>query len=291
MRVFLLGATGSIGLAVLRELVERGHEVLALARSELSAGKIERHKASAIRGNIEAPEIWVPALPAVDGVIHMACDFESDMATIDRHLLDVLLPHLAAQSKRARFIYTGGCWLFGETGDALATEEAPFSPLPAFAWMVPHLQRILDNSAVDGLVIHPAMVYGGDGGVFRRFADDVANGRPVRVVGGENVRWPLVHRDDLAVLYGLVLERAPPGSSWLGVAIDGFPVGQIARTFSAEIEIVSADTMAARLGEWARGYGYDQRLSGAKARRDLGWMPVTAKQDFRRRPRPCRQDR
>ena len=121
-------------------------------------------------GDIETPENWVPGLPGVDAVIHMACDFDSDMAAVDRHLLDVLLPRLASQSKRARFLYTGGCWLFGPTGDAVATEKSPFAPLPAFAWMVPHLQRILDSSEVDGLVLHPAMVHGGVGGVFRRFA-------------------------------------------------------------------------------------------------------------------------
>ncbi len=147
-------------------------------------------------------------LAPVDGVIHMACDFASDMAAIDRHLLDVLLPHLGSQPKRARFLYTGGGWLFGPTGDAVATEEWPFKPLPAFAWMVPHLQRILGSADVEGIVIHPAMVHGGAGGVLRRFARDAAEGRPVRVVGSENVRWPLVHCDDLAALYALALEKA-----------------------------------------------------------------------------------
>lgn len=274
MRVFLMGATGTIGSAVLRELVGRGHEISALARSEGSAARIRAHKASAVAGDIGMPERWVPSLPPVDAVIHMACDFASDMAVVERHLLDVLLPRLASQSKRARFLYTGGCWLFGPTGDAVATEQSPFAPLPAFAWMVPHLQRIRDSADVDGLVIHPAMVYGGDGGVFRRFAHDAAEGRPVRVVESERVRWPLVHCDDLAVLYALALESATAGSSWLGAAIEGFPVGRIARTFAHEIEIVPVDAIAAELGEWARGYACDQRLSGDKARRELGWSPI-----------------
>lgn len=274
MRILLLGATGSIGSPVLRELVRRGHHVFALARSDSSADKVRAAGAEAIAGNIETPETWVPDLPGVDGVIHMACDFNSDMAAVDRRLLDALLSHLAMQRRRARLLYTGGCWLFGQTGDAVATEESPFSPLPAFAWMVPHLQRVLGNPGTDGIIIHPAMVHGGDGGVLRRFANDAAESRPVRVVGGEDVRWPLVHCDDLAVLYALVLERAPARSSWLGVDIAGRPVGQIARAFSADVEVVSADTIAAELGEWARGYACDQQLSGAKARRLLGWTPL-----------------
>jgi nucleoside-diphosphate-sugar epimerase len=274
MRVFLLGATGTIGSAVLRELVGRGHEVFALARSDASAGKIERQQAVVVRGDIETPETWLPSLPAVDGVIHMACDFGSAMEAIDRHLLDRLLTRLAAQPNKARFLYTGGCWLFGPTGERPATEETPFSPLAAFAWMVPHLQHVLDSGEVEGIVVHPAMVHGGDGGVFRRFARDAGEGRPVRVVGSEEVRWPLVHCDDLAGLYALVLEGAAAGSSWLGVAVEGFPVGRIARTFSKDVEIVSADTIADELGDWARGYACDQRLSGDKARRELGWSPL-----------------
>ncbi len=281
MRVLLLGGTGSIGSAVLRELVGRGHRVLALARSEASARKAAGFGAAVVPGDIEAPERWAAALPPVDAVVHMACDFAGPMGATDRRLLDALLARSAEQRNRPRFIYTGGCWLFGATGDAAATEETPLSPLPAFAWMVPHARRALDSREVDGVVIHPGMVYGGEGGgVFERFAREAAERQAIRVVGGESVRWPLVHCDDLAALYALALEHAPGRSSYLGVSIDGFPVGRIARAVArrfsarrAEPEIISADAMALELGEWARGYARDQRLSGAKARRELGWTP------------------
>ncbi|MCX7362907.1 MAG: NAD-dependent epimerase/dehydratase family protein [Alphaproteobacteria bacterium] len=275
MRVFLLGATGSIGSAVLQELLRRGHAVVALARSDASAARIAAAGARAIRGDIASPETWVAVLPPLDAAIHMACDFASAMGEIDRRLLDRLLPALAAQPDRVRFLYTGGCWLYGATGDRLASEDSPFDPLPAFAWMVPHLQRVLADTAIHGNVVHPAMVHDGhEGGVLRRFAVEAKAGRPARIVGNESVRWPLVHCDDLAELYALVLERAPPGESYLGVADEGVPVGRIARRFSDEVEIVSADEIARELGEWARGYGCDQRLSGAKARRELGWVPT-----------------
>jgi nucleoside-diphosphate-sugar epimerase len=146
--------------------------------------------------------------------------------------------------------------------------------------MAPHLRRILNASEVEGIVIHPAMVYTPDGGVFRRFADDARQGDAIRVVGSETVRWPLVHSADLATLYALALERAPAGSSYIGAAIDGLAVGRIARAFAKRFgtrhqtpRIISTETIAAELGEWARGYGLDQRLSGAKARRELGWQP------------------
>ncbi len=165
MRVFVLGATGSIGSAVVQALIRRGHNVLALARSDVSVAKSRAAGATSVLGDIAAPESWTEHLPPVEAVIHMACDFGSAMAAVDRRLLDALLPALAAQPNRPRFIYTGGCWLFGATGDAVATEATSFCPLPAFAWMVPNLRRVLEATEVDGIVIHPAMVYAGGGGV------------------------------------------------------------------------------------------------------------------------------
>lgn len=281
MRVFILGGTGSIGSPIVRELIERGHEVWALARSEASAAKLREGGATAIAGDIAAPGRWTARLPPIDAVIHAACDFSSDMGTIDARLLDMLLSVLAAQPNRARFIYTGGCWLFGATDDDIATEATPFRPIPAFAWMVPQLTRILGSREVDGIVIHPAMVYTPDGGVFRRFARDAVERDAVRVVGSKAVRWPLVHGADLASLYVLALEHAPARSSYIGAAIDGLAVGRIAHAFARrfrtsrqEPQIISADAIAAELGEWARGYALDQLLSGARARRELGWTPT-----------------
>jgi nucleoside-diphosphate-sugar epimerase len=145
---------------------------------------------------------------------------------------------------------------------------------------VPQLHRVLASPGVDGIVIHPAMVYAGEGGVFDRFARAAAAGRAIPVVESEAVRWPLVHADDLAQLYALALERGAPGESYIGAVIEGLPIGRIARAFARHHltgheapQIVTADAIAAELGEWARGYALDQRLSGDKARRELGWTP------------------
>lgn len=280
MRVLLLGATGTIGRAVLHALIARGHEVVALARSETSAAKVAQLGATVVHGDIGMPERWISDVPDVDGAIQMACNFDSAMGETERRLLDGLLPRLVAGPRKVRFIYTGGCWLFGPTGNDVATEDSALSPLPAFAWMVPHLQRVLGSGDVDGIVIHPAMVHGGDGGVLRRFEQDIHERRPIRIVGSEAVRWPLVHCDDLAELYAVALERAASGSTYLGVATEGVPVGEIARAVahrmgvaSPVLEIMSEDAAARELGEWARGYACDQRLSGAKARREFGWAP------------------
>jgi nucleoside-diphosphate-sugar epimerase len=232
VRVFVLGGTGSIGSAAVREFIRRGHDVWGLARSDGSAAKLRELGATPVAGDIAAPEQWVGELPPVDAIVHAACDFSTEMGAIDRHLLDLLLPALAAQPKKPRFIYTGGCWLFGATSDEVATEETPFCPLPAFGWMVPQLRRILEAPEVDGIVIHPAMVYTPGGGVFYRFAQDAVERDAIRMVESEAVRWPLVHSEDLATLYALALEKAPARSSYIGAAIEGFAVGRIARAFA-----------------------------------------------------------
>jgi nucleoside-diphosphate-sugar epimerase len=280
MRVLVLGGTGVIGSAVVRELVARGRDVFGLARSEVAAARIRQSGATPLAGDIAFPQSWTTKLPPFGAVVHAACDFNSDMGAIDRRLLDTLLPVLEAQREKPRFLYTGGCWLFGETGDQLATEETPFDPLPAFAWMVPNLRRVLAATCIDGVVIHPAMVYSETGGVFHRMYREAKAGAAVRVVESDAIRWPLVHSEDLAALYALVLEHAPSGSSYIAATIDGLAVGRIARAIArrfgssaSQTRAVSASAIVSELGEWAHGYARDQRLSGARARRELGWEP------------------
>ncbi len=280
MRVLVLGGTGAIGAPLVRELLRSGHEVTALARSADSARKVAAAGALAIAGDISAPEHWLDSLLSVDAIVHAAAAFSPEDEAIERRLLQALLAALGAAKRNMRFIYCGGCWLFGPSGEGVTTESTPFSPLAAFAYMVKHSRLVLDAPDVHPIVIHPAMVYEPAGGVFRRFHLDAMAGRRIRLVGSESVRWPLVHSHDLAMLYRLALERSDPRESYLGAAIESLPVGRIARAFAKrfkasnpEPEVISADTIASELGDWARGYALDQRLSGDKARRRLGWQP------------------
>jgi nucleoside-diphosphate-sugar epimerase len=279
MRVLVLGGTGSIGSAVVAALVGRGHRVAGLARSDASARKLAAMGAEALPGDARAPEAWLPALEKADAVVHAATDFASDMAALDRGLMDALLPRLSANTRGQALLYTGGCWLYGATGDTAATERTHFDPPPAFAFMVPAIRRVLAAPGVRGVVVHPAMVFEGVEGVFARFAADARALGRVRVVGDGRARWPLVHRRDLADLYALALEKAAPGASYNAAAAERVPAGAIARAvarwFGADETPVprDVDEAAAELGEWARGYALDQRMSGGKARRDLGWNP------------------
>lgn len=280
MQILMLGGTGSIGSAVIMQLLRRGQGVTALARSDLSARKLASMGAAVLPGDIRMPEPWLSAVDQVDGVIHAATDFGSDMAATDQVLLDALLPRLSANGRNQLLLYTGGCWLYGATGDSVATELYPFDALPAFAWMLPAIQRVFATPGIRGVVIHPAMVYEGVEGVFSRFAHDARSIGRIRIVGDERTRWPLVHRHDLAALYVLAMEGSMPGQSYNAAAVAGLPVGLIARAiarrFGADETPMLRDVnaVAAELGEWARGYGLDQQMSGDKAQRELGWRPV-----------------
>jgi nucleoside-diphosphate-sugar epimerase len=231
MRVLVLGGTGSIGAAVIEALLSRGHQVLALARSASAAAHVNAVGARALHGDMRDD--------GVDAAILAAGDFTPDAAAVECALLNALLYRLKSAAAGKTLIYTGGCWLYGATGDRVATEDSPLQPPAAWRWSVDQLQRVLGASDVRGIVIHPAMVYERDGGVFASFREDIARIGRVRIVGHEGVRWPLVHRRDIGTLYALALERGAPANSYNGSAIDSVAVGVIARA------------MAQRAASWA----------------------------------------
>jgi nucleoside-diphosphate-sugar epimerase len=216
----------------------------------------------------------------VDGIIQAAATFDENEEAADAILFGELLPVLGSFHRKVRLLYTGGCWLFGATDGNLATEESPFNPLALYAWSVPRIRSLLASTDVEPIVIHPAMVYEPEGGVFEKFRRDATERNAVRVVQGESIRWPLVHAEDLAALYRLALESGTPGESYIGSAIDGVPVGRIARAYARRFatprldpEVIDTDRAVAEFGQWARGYALDQLLSGDKARQTLGWNP------------------
>jgi nucleoside-diphosphate-sugar epimerase len=82
--VFILGGTGAIGSPIVRELINRGHGVWALARSDISAAKLSQFGVTPIAGDISAPVHWAAKLPRIDAIIHAACDFDTGMGAIGR---------------------------------------------------------------------------------------------------------------------------------------------------------------------------------------------------------------
>ena len=280
MRVLVLGGTGSIGRGVIAALLRRGHDPIALARSRESANRLAGAGAKPLFGDLRDIESWIAAVRDVDGIVHAAATWDEDMQSTDRQVVEAILSTPASCESRKAFVYTGGTWKYGQTGDAVATEESPTFDIEYFADSVKLEKMVLLAPQVRGMVIHPAMVYENHGGVFEQMYDDAVKLGYVRVIGGEHVRWPLVHHDDLGDLYVLMLERGEPGDVYNGAAIEGYPIGRIARAIAKRLNvptdpIVIPTSEAVRMyGPWAEGYAIDQQVSGRRAMEKLGWQPT-----------------
>ena len=270
LRVFITGGTGTIGAAVVECLVRDGHEVMALARSTRAAARLRALGARPVAGDIRRPEDWLPHLPRPDAIVHAATDFAPDMGEVDSRLLDWLLA-AATRMGRPRFLYTGGCWLFGATGDRIATETSSFNPPRAFGWMARNLKRVLEAEEVDGLAVHPALVVDDSGGVLAGFIDEASRKQPLTIIGNSSVRWPLVHARDLARLYALALARGGRGQAYIGASVEGTTVGTLATAITRRFgisepafHVISAEAVATKRGEWAHGHALDL-AGGAQA--------------------------
>lgn len=277
MRILVLGATGFIGSAVLKNLIAAEHQVLALARSVEAQRQLSRQGATVARGDLRSPEAWSAAIHEVDAVIHVAATFSADMGDVDRKVVEELVAEGSKADRQIRFVYTGGVWLYGHTGDSIADEGTPFNPISGFTWMVENSAIVLGAPCFRANIVHPGMCYEKDGGVFSQF---VPRNGLIEVWGSPDTRWPVVHKDDLATAYRLVVENAPPGESYNVCAQRSIRVGDvvssIAERYGVEAEpwVRSIDDVVAEHGKWAIGPTLDQQMSSEKIMDLLGWQPI-----------------
>ncbi len=277
MRTFLLGATGYLGSAILSELLTHGHSVLALARSDFTEQQLIAKGVDVVRGDLRQPEEWSQHIHEVDGVIHVAATFTDDMGIVDRQLVQELVAQGTKADRRIRFIYTGGVWLYGQTGDTVATENTPFNPIASFIWMVQNSAIVLNSPCFSTNVIHPGVSYSRNGGVLSQLMPK--DGR-IEVWGALDTRWPVVHRDDVAVAYRLVLEDDRVGESYNVCSEQGVRVSDIAAVIAkqcglkSEPLVRSVAELTVEYGAWAEGPTLDQQMSSQKIRDYFGWTPM-----------------
>ncbi|KIC21690.1 NAD-dependent epimerase/dehydratase family protein [Leisingera sp. ANG-Vp] len=279
MKVLILGGTGSIGTAVTQELIRRGHDVTGLSRSESSDRKLIAMGARPLRGDLRFPGDWAREAAAMDGLIQLAATFDEDMGQADTAAITAILRQAALHPERLRLIYTGGCWLYGATGRRVADETTPMRPIKPFAWMQKNANAVLASSAVSAAVIHPAMVYHQNGGVFDRYLQAARNAKPFEIWGSIATRWPLVQREDLARAYCLLLENPQLSGHFNASAEAGVQVaditGEIARRHGHDGSYVVRSLKHAliKYGDWAEGPTLDQQMGSDKLRRLTGWQP------------------
>ena len=147
------------------------------------------------------------------------------MGQVESKALEAITQALGRKDGKIRLIYTGGVWLYGATGNSIAIETTQFQPIPFFFWMVETSEKLLHTQAFSTAVMHPAMVYHQKGGAFSRFIDSAKQHKQIKIWGDRATRWPLIHRDDLAVAYRLLLERPKltghfNASAQIGVRVD-----------------------------------------------------------------------
>jgi len=278
MQVFILGATGTIGSAVTRDLLARGHRVLGLCRSRDSANRLHAMGARSVVGDLARPAEWTDQAVSSDCAVQLAATFDGNMGSVDCGVLDALEHSARRARKTLHILYTGGCWLYGSTGDQVASESTPFNPIESFTWMVENASRLEQSRFFRTTILHPAMVYHRHGGAFSRYLGQAKRGETVEIWGSAKTRWPLIHRDDLAVAYRVLAEHPEMTGHYNVSAETGRETGvvatQIANHFgNGKTQVADPQTVLALHGAWAEGPMLDQQMSSRKLTATGLWKP------------------
>jgi nucleoside-diphosphate-sugar epimerase len=292
MRIFVTGASGWIGSAVVPELLDAGHQVIGLARSDASADALAAGGAEVHRGTLDDLDGLRNAAADSDGVIHLAFKHElafsgdfQGAANADRSAVEALGEALTGSDRP--FLIASGT--LGVAPGRVATEQDGHGSNPAVAawgdgprtrWETAELAISLASRGVRSSVVRlPPTNHGdGDNGFI---ATLVAIAREKGVSGyigdGAN-RWPAVHRLDSAHLFRLAVEQAPAGSTLHASAEEGVPIRDIAETIGRQLDVPVVSIAPEEAGEhftWLAGFiGADSPASSALTRELLGWRPT-----------------
>jgi nucleoside-diphosphate-sugar epimerase len=278
MRIFVTGASGWIGSAVVPELIGAGHQVAGLARSDSSAAAITAAGAEVLRGDLDDLEALRAGAASSDGVIHLAFihDFSNFEASVsaDRRAIETIGAALEGTA-RPLVIASGTAAVPGR----VSTERDDSAPGSPVAGRAENARVVLDmaargiRSSVVGL---PRTVHGdGDRHGFIAGLIGIARGRGVSgYVGDGSSRWPAVHVLDAAHLFRLAVEHAPAGSRLHAVGDEGVPTRDIAEIIGRHLNLPTASAPAGDFGFLGQILAIDQPASAALTRELLGWRPV-----------------
>ncbi len=287
MRIFLTGATGYVGSAILDALVRGGHAVTALVRDHEKAALVAARGGHPVLGNLGEPASFRGAAEAHDGYVHAAIDKASGRGpAVERLALETILaaarrPRTAGRSvpHRRFVIFTSGIWVIGSAPEPV-DEEVPLDPIRLAAHGPEHERMVLDAAGeyLRTVIVRPGVVYGGGSGIVGDMFKAASNGL-VRVVGDGNNRWPLIYDRDLADLYAR-LALHPDASGVYHANDEGDErVNDIVSAISPYLAVrpdvrhVPIEEARSKMGPYADALALDQVVRSPRARA-LGWSPT-----------------
>lgn len=280
MHVFVTGASGFVGSAVVRELLEHGHTVTGLARSDAAAASVETLGARVLRGSLEDHASLRRGVQDADGVIHLGFNHDfsrfAENCELDRRAIDAIGMALAGSQRP--LLTTSGVAMLAPGG--VATEDVGFKAVSA---SMPRASEAATAALVErgvqaSLVRLAPSVHGmGDHGFVPMLAGMAqAKGFSAYIGEGAN-RWPGVHRFDAARVYRLALERGASGARYHATAEQGVAFREIAEAIGFALGLpvrsVAPDEAAAHFGWFAMFAAADMAASSDWTRRVLGWAP------------------
>ena len=277
MHIFVTGATGFLGSAIVGELIAGGHKVLGLARSDAAAASLAAAGAEVHRGSLDDLASLRSGAAAADGVIHTAFihDFSKFKANCetDRQAIEALGTVLAGSDRP--LIVTSATGLLG-SGHLATEEDAPVTANPRVA-SEEAAAAMAERGVRVSVIRLPCSVHGdGDHG-FIPILIGIAREKGVSAYAGNGNRWPAVHRLDAAKLYRLVLDKDAAGACYHAVAEEGVPfrdiAGVIGRRLNVPAVAMSPEQANNHFGWFAHFATNDSPTSSKRTRELLGWQP------------------
>ena len=285
MKVFVTGASGFIGSAVVPELINNGHEVIGLARSGPSAEKVKQAGATVLEGSLQDLESLREGAKASDAIVHLAFvhDFStpeafSNATATDRAAIEAMGSVIAGTGKA--LIIASGTLGFPQgqvsTEDTEPVRTGAFSERTKSADMVHAMSK---DKGVRGMVIRfsPTVHGKGDWGFMTILGESAKRNGFATYINEGSARWSAVHRYDAAVLTRLAVEKGKAGAVYNAVAEEGIPMKDIMNAIGEKLKlpVESKTTEEAQplIGFFAHAINSDNPTSSEKTRKELGWEP------------------